>query len=199
MQIPIPRCYHCEIADDGADFVLLLADMAPAVQGDQIGGCTPAGSATGGARPWPVCTARPGVTRNWADFPGVAMPKPDEASAKGLGDVAKMAADITVDKLGARMTAEDRETLTAAMSVVTPWLLAEPDRFSLMHGDYRLDNMLFDPDRPRITVVDWQTLGSACPPGIWRISPRPACCPKSVRRSRKTWSACTTASCCATA
>ena len=33
-----------------------------------------------------------------------------------------------------------------------------------MHGDYRLDNMLFDPDRTRITVVDWQTVGRrTCP------------------------------------
>ncbi len=32
-----------------------------------------------------------------------------------------------------------------------------------MHGDYRLDNMLFDPDRTRVTVVDWQTLGSGLP------------------------------------
>jgi aminoglycoside/choline kinase family phosphotransferase len=47
--------------------------------------------------------------------------------------------------------------------LVTPWLLAEPDRFSLMHGDYRLDNLLFDPDRTRITVVDWQTMGVGLP------------------------------------
>jgi hypothetical protein len=32
-----------------------------------------------------------------------------------------------------------------------------------MHGDYRLDNMLFDPDRTRITVVDWQTVGIGLP------------------------------------
>jgi aminoglycoside/choline kinase family phosphotransferase len=32
-----------------------------------------------------------------------------------------------------------------------------------MHGDYRLDNMLFDPDRTRITVVDWQTMGVGLP------------------------------------
>ena len=46
---------------------------------------------------------------------------------------------------------------------MTPWLLAEPNRFALMHGDYRLDNMLFDPDRTRITVVDWQTMGVGLP------------------------------------
>jgi thiamine kinase-like enzyme len=92
------------------------------------------------------------------------MPKPgDEAAAKGLGDICAMAADITIDKLGTRMSAQDRETLSAAMGVVTPWLLAEPARFALMHGDYRLDNMLFDPDRTRITVVDWQTLGLGLP------------------------------------
>ena len=49
------------------------------------------------------------------------------------------------------------------MSLVTPWLMAERDRFALMHGDYRLDNMLFDPDRTRITVVDWQTVGIGLP------------------------------------
>ena len=49
------------------------------------------------------------------------------------------------------------------MALVTPWLMAEPDRFALMHGDYRLDNMLFDPDRTRVTVVDWQTLGIGLP------------------------------------
>jgi hypothetical protein len=32
-----------------------------------------------------------------------------------------------------------------------------------MHGDYRLDNMLFDPESTRITVVDWQTVGIGLP------------------------------------
>ena len=43
------------------------------------------------------------------------------------------------------------------MALVTPWLLWAPDRFALLHGDYRLDNLLFDGDR--VAVVDWQTLG----------------------------------------
>src|SRR5258707_1038391 len=80
----------------------------------------------------------------WLDFPAIAFGRPDEASAKGLGEVAKMSADITLEKLGDRLSAEDRETFTATMRLVTPWLLAEQDRFALMHGDYRLDNMLFD-------------------------------------------------------
>lgn len=162
VQIPVPRCHHCEIAGEGADFVLLLADMAPAEQGDQIAGCTP-DEATLAVLALADLHGPTWADPQWANFPGIAMPKPEPDSAKGFGDVAKMAADITLDKLGGRLSTEDQDTMRAAMSVVTPWLLAEPDRFAILHGDYRLDNMLFDPDRTRITVVDWQTLGSGLP------------------------------------
>jgi hypothetical protein len=163
MRVPVPGCYYSDISDSGADFVLVLADMAPAVQGDQIAGCTPAEAqlavdAIAGLHGPSWCDP------TWLGLASISMPKPgDEAAAKGLGDVSVMAADITLEKLGPRMSAEDRETLRAAMGLVTPWLLAEPDRFSLMHGDYRLDNLLFDPDRTRITVVDWQTMGVGLP------------------------------------
>ena len=163
VRIPVPRCFYSEISEDGADFVLVLADMAPAVQGDQIAGCAPreaelAVQALAGLHGPSWCDPV------WLGLSAISMPKPgDEAAAKGLGDVSVMAADITVDKLGARISGEDRDTLRAAMGLVTPWLLAEPRRFALMHGDYRLDNMLFDPDRTRVTVVDWQTMGIGLP------------------------------------
>ena len=35
-----PYCHHAEIADDSGDFVLLLEDLAPAEQGDQVAGCS---------------------------------------------------------------------------------------------------------------------------------------------------------------
>jgi hypothetical protein len=162
VQVPTPQCFYCEISDDAFDYALLLADQAPAVQGDQIAGCDEhqarlAVTALAGLHGPSWCDPV------WLDFPGIAFARPDEASAKGLGDVARMSAEITLDKLGDRMTAADKETLTAAMDLVTPWLLAEHDRFALLHGDYRLDNMLFYPDASRVTVVDWQTLGVGLP------------------------------------
>ena len=100
--------------------------MAPAVQGDQIGGCTPeearlAVRALAGLHGPTWCDPE------WADFPGhVDAEAGRRGRGKGLGDIAVMAAEITLDRLGARMSAEDRDTLTAAMAMVTPWLLAEP-------------------------------------------------------------------------
>jgi hypothetical protein len=163
MSIPVPRCFYSDISDDGADFVLVLSDMAPAVQGDQIAGCSAreaglAVEALAGLHGPSWCEPE------WMDLAGIAMPKPgDDAAAAGMGEVSVMAAGILVDKLGDAIGDEDKETLTAAMSLVAPWLMAEPGTYALMHGDYRLDNMLFDPDRTRITVVDWQTVGVGLP------------------------------------
>jgi hypothetical protein len=162
VRVPIPKRYHCEISSDGGDFVLLLADMAPASQGDQIGGCTQEEAALG-VRALAGLHGPTWCDPKWADFPGLAMSMPNDDAAKGFGDIAVMATQITLERLGARMSADDRDTASEAMSMVTPWLLADRQRFSLMHGDYRLDNMLFDPDRTTVTVVDWQTLGAGLP------------------------------------
>ena len=161
--VPTPKCFYCDISGDGADFALLLADMAPAEQGDQMAGCTPrearlAVSALAGLHGPSWCDP------TWLGLAEVAMPKPgDQGAATGLGDIARVSAEITLDKLGGQLSAADSETLMAAMNLVTPWLLAEPGRYSLMHGDYRLDNMLFDPERSRVTIVDWQTMGIGLP------------------------------------
>ena len=162
LAVPLPRCYHCDIDGDAARFVLLLADMAPAEQGDQIRGCTPAEAAL-------ALTALAGLhgprwcDPAWLTLAATVMPKPDEATAHGLGEVTKLAVATTVDKLGARMSAADRATVEESATLIADWLLRAPERFSLLHGDYRLDNLLFDPDRTRVTVVDWQTLAVGLP------------------------------------
>lgn len=160
--VPVPDCFHCEIDDATADYVLLLADQSPAVQGDQLAGCTTseavlAVQAIAGLHGPTWCEPR------WRDFQGLAFTLADEAAVRGLGDIARMSGEITLDKLGGRLCVEDRDTVSQVTGRVTDWLLAEPERFSLMHGDYRLDNLLFDRDAGRVTVVDWQTLGVGLP------------------------------------
>ncbi|MEU0498279.1 aminoglycoside phosphotransferase family protein [Mycobacterium sp. NPDC006124] len=162
VRVPIPTHFHCEISSDGGDFVLLLADMAPAVQGDQIAGC-PAEEAELAVRALAGLHGPTWCDPRWPEFEGLVMSTATEDAMKGLGDVAVLAAQMTLDRLGSRMTAEDRDTITESTSLVAPWLVATRDRFALMHGDYRLDNLLFTPDRRHVTVVDWQTLGVGSP------------------------------------
>jgi Phosphotransferase enzyme family len=162
VDIPVPVCHYCEIGNDGADFAMLLGDMAPAEQGDQLAGCS-VEEALLGVRALAGLHGPSWCDPKWADFPGISMPRANEDFAKGFGEVAKMAADITLEKIGDRMAESDRETLRASMSMVHPWLMTEQGRYALLHGDYRLDNMLFDPQRTEVTIVDWQTLGNGLP------------------------------------
>ena len=162
LSVPLPRCYHCEMTGDGAEFVLLLADMAPAEQADQIRGCTPgeaelAVTALAGLHGPRWCDPA------WLSLAATVMPKPDEATARGLGDITVLAATTTLDKLGSRISDEDRDTVLQSAALIGDWLMRAPERFSLLHGDYRADNLLFDPQRTRVTVVDWQTLAVGLP------------------------------------
>ncbi|WP_411157166.1 phosphotransferase family protein [Nocardia farcinica] len=55
-------------------------------------------------------------------------------------------------------------TLRACAAGSADWLVARPERFALVHGDYRLDNLLFDTrGGGTVTAVDWQTLGLGLP------------------------------------
>lgn len=72
-----------------------------------------------------------------------------------------------------------------AMERIIDWLganmVADDGRVSLVHGDYRLDNVMFAPDAPRlIAVMDWElsTLGHpladlAYQCMLWRMPPGP--------------------------
>jgi len=90
-----------------------------------------------------------------------------DVSAAGLGDFGKPGSYFE-RQLG-RWTSQYRSSETGAvadMDRLISWLesnlLADDGLVSLVHGDYRLDNMIFAADRPSvIAVLDWElsTLG----------------------------------------
>ena len=47
--------------------------------------------------------------------------------------------------------------------VLTEWQLNAGGPFAVVHGDYRLDNLMFSPDGQDVVAVDWQTVTSALP------------------------------------
>jgi len=162
VRVPIPHPYYCEISDDCNDFVLVMADQAPAEQGDQIEGCSAvrarmAAEAIAGLHGPLWCD--PAI----AEYPNTVMPKPGPESAPMLGEVMRGASEIALREAGDLMSPEDRETFTDAASLTEQWLLLEPTRFSILHGDYRIDNILFTPDDSRMAVVDWQSVTIGLP------------------------------------
>jgi hypothetical protein len=58
--------------------------------------------------------------------------------------------------------ARDRATLIESADLVEQALQINTERFCLAHGDYRLDNLLFDPDETSLIVV-WRSITVGLP------------------------------------
>lgn len=87
-------------------------------------------------------------------------------AAFGLGDYGKPGNYFSrqIDRWTRQYRASETETIDA-MDRLIEWLpqnIPPGDETCLVHGDYRLDNLIFHPDEPRIVaVLDWElsTLG----------------------------------------
>lgn len=161
VRVPVPRCFASRISDDGTTFVLLLEDLAPAQQGDQIAGCTP-DVVLAGARALAGLHAPRWCDPTWKQLDVLTFPLVDEESAPGMGDLVRLATDVFLATLGERLDEADRLLLDGIPERIPAWLLQRPDRFALLHGDYRLDNLMIGP-AGEVTVVDWQTLAVGLP------------------------------------
>ena len=160
VDVSTPRCWYAAITDDGTDFTLILEDLHPARPGVQIESCSlsQAGDAV-------VNLAALHAPR-WNDrtllgIKGFRLT--DAASAQFVGEIFAKAVDDFVARFEA-IDDEDVETLHGCAEVIGPWLLTRPAPFGIVHGDYRLDNLMFPPRGRGVSALDWQTVGVA-PPG----------------------------------
>ena len=155
--IRTPRCHYAAGPDTDARFVLVLEDMAPAQQGDQIAGC--------------ALTEAEAAVVNLAGLHGPRWCDPTLLELPWLRRVSSVEAQffqttlsdrtaIFVEHYKDRISAEDREILLGFAPNCGAWLLARSQPFALVHGDYRLDNLLFTAGDsvPSVAAVDWQTL-----------------------------------------
>jgi hypothetical protein len=156
----IPACLLAVASEDWHDFTLLMEDVAPASQGDQLAGCSLDDVMV-------AATNLAGVHGpRWSDPTLWDIPHLDPV---GPADVEFLAA-VFADALGSFTTRfvgalddADRAVLDAVGPVLSPFLLGRADRFAVLHGDYRLDNLLFAPDRRTVVTVDWQTMTIGLP------------------------------------
>lgn len=159
--VRVPRCHHAWCTDDGTDFLLLLEDLAPAVQGDQLAGCT-VDQAVAAARTLAGLHGPRWCDPTLSDPDGAGLAAVDGDQAGLLADVLGPMTDVFVDRMGPRLAAEDREVLAQVPAVAGRWLLGRSERFAPVHGDLRADNLMFGPDGT-VTAVDWQTVSLGLP------------------------------------
>jgi Phosphotransferase enzyme family len=155
VDISRPQCHFAELRSGTADVVLVMEDIAPAEQGDQIAGGTVQQASLAideAARLHGPRWGDPTLEElSWLDRGGTV-----EAMAAMHGVVW----EAFVERYRATL---DPVTLAAGpqLAELVPELLANRSSpRTPVHSDYRLDNMLFAADgegRP-LTVVDWQTV-----------------------------------------
>ena len=161
VDIRVPACHFGWASPDSGDFVLLLEDMAPAEQGDQIEGCTPEQAHDAVANLAGLHGPR-WCDETLAEIEGLTLDDPDSVAL--LEEMSGPTTELFIDGLGDLLDDEDRATLRACVPVLPTWMKGRGGRFGLVHGDYRLDNLLFPPDgRPGVAAIDWQTLSLALP------------------------------------
>jgi hypothetical protein len=151
---PLPRCLGAEYDAGEGWFTLVLEDIVGARQGDQIAGCS-------------------------VDEARIALRELARVQAPVLGDLALGAADwlnlpnpldqalltqllpAFLERYANRVDPVHAEVCERFVPSCDAWAADRHPPLGLVHGDYRLDNLLFEEGGCK--VVDWQTVawGSA--------------------------------------
>jgi hypothetical protein len=156
VQMRVPACHLARLDPQTGEFVLVFEDITPAAAGDQITGCTVDEAALAmeelallHAGLWddPVLDGRDWLVTRSADG-GQSLAAIYDALLGGF-----------VGQYDGRLSETARSAAEQFGGRVADWISGDEGPFTLLHGDYRLENMLFGAGAGAapLTVVDWQT------------------------------------------
>jgi hypothetical protein len=148
-----PTCYAAQYDPAAQGYVVLLEDLSPAEAGDQIVGCAPEDAAA--VMPELAALHAP----RWGDpslLELVWLDRPTPESVQGAAEFIPTLFPGFVDRYRARVAPEIVGLCERLMAALSDYLSDRPGPWTVVHGDFRLDNLLFG--RPRVAVVDWQTV-----------------------------------------
>jgi len=151
----VPGLVFAAFNPDDAWFTLVLEDIGDAGPGDQIMGCdvdTAAAALVGMAGLHAPCwEAADLADLEWLNR---STPGSDEFTAQLVAGVLPGFLERYADRLGAEHVA----LIEAFISNLGAWLDSRVGPSTLVHGDYRLDNLLFPRGPGSPVVVDFQTV-----------------------------------------
>ncbi len=159
--VPRPRCHFADIVEEGdgragtagVDFLLLLEDMAPARQGDQLAGADTAmldaAIDAAAALHAPLWDSAQLDAIGW-------LQKDNRALVRALFPA--MFAAFR-ERYAGRLDARCLDLGAGIVARLDAYLDRAPHARTLTHGDLRVDNVLFARGAEKCWVVDWQTVG----------------------------------------
>ncbi len=156
VQLTTPRCYYSDMDPEAGQHVLLLEDLSEARLGDQLEGSTPEEAEF-------VIREVAKMHASWWDSPRLVdldwIPRPSdpivtEPVDSRYGEAWEPFVRIFGERLSPEMLALGERLGAKIVKLVEEF---DPPPTTLVHGDYRLDNMFFDPGGGKpFTVADWQ-------------------------------------------
>jgi hypothetical protein len=140
-------------------FTLLLEDLHDASPGDEIQGC---GADVAAAALGQLAALHAPC---WEDPDLAATEWIDRSSPEGDEFTAALVTGVFpgfLERYDDRLAHDHRELLEAFIPRLRSWISRERGPRTIVHADFRLDNLLFTPDRPEPAVVDFQTVNWGC-------------------------------------
>ncbi|HSM54471.1 MAG TPA: phosphotransferase [Erythrobacter sp.] len=160
LEVRVPATYAAEVSEDGSSFILLFEDLAPQRGGNQLAGCS-------------IEDARHGIVQ----AAGIHAPSwrnpaileldwllPDPAATSQVRTLYPGAQALFRERYADTLEPEFME-ICERLAASGTWMARSHPHVSLVHGDFRLDNMLFGIGNGAepIAVLDWQTLSIGHP------------------------------------
>jgi aminoglycoside/choline kinase family phosphotransferase len=153
--VSVPSVYHADIDPETGSFVLLLEDLAPAEQGDQLAGCTVEEAASALAGLVPLQATRWGDPELHATEWLAGDPDTNRAfMAMALPMFWEGFRERYANQLEPHVLAVGDPLFSSFNDYLEPFVDIP---LTVVHGDYRLDNLLFRGSELR-GIVDWQTV-----------------------------------------
>lgn len=164
VKMRIPRHHYADIDMETGAFAVIMEDIRPARQGSQVDACDVDEAAVAMEQ----LALLHGSMWDSPDLEGREwLGKRSENGGEALAAIYEGMVSMFLTQYEGRLS--DAAALAAERftPLVGAWLCTDEGKpLTLLHGDYRLENMLFGdgPGAPPLTTVDWQTVGVGAGP-----------------------------------
>lgn len=156
LSVRVPSVLAAEIAADEVDFILLFEDLGPARGGNQLDSCSLADAREA------ICQAAALHAPSWENQAMIGKPwlHPREGQIDQVKALYKNAQVIFRERYADSLEPEYMAVCEQLNEAADHWFSRDGSPKCLLHGDFRLDNMLFDIQggKEPIAVLDWQTV-----------------------------------------